>query len=412
LIRSFSGNYLKGARRISVLIQTMTDPLPDPILQAVTESADARALRTLYAEVVEKAARGGAQDHDFMSDVVRQLLSYRDNEPALQADIMLEVAKYFYYRAQDAHRGIEAAMQAASIARRAGLKPLVRKADSFLGILSMVVRNFRGAIDHSITALELAVELDDRLAQSAVANNIGGFLLELFYYEDALRLFRFALATAPATSQGQQVTRSTMCNMALIYLAKHDFQAGIDTIRSAIQLLGEPGTAADLSLRVLMEWCYTRLLLATGKTPDARLHAAFAKVYAAKANTPRATFYADASEAMCEAYEGNGDVALTRLIVALEKSRAISADQRDMLASIIQIAEHMGDDERADYYMQELKKLAVDVQRDSQLDLEVLHTKGFKKDKGSDTAAALSVIQTHYDQQSRERVRRAIAKAS
>ena len=192
-------------------------------------------------------------------------------------------------------------MQAASIARRAGLKPLVRKATSFLGVLSMSVRNFRGAIDHSIEALELAVELDDRLAQSAVANNIGGFLLELFYYEDALRLFRFALATAPAQAQAQQVTRSTMCNMALIYLAKHDFRAGIDTIRSAIQLLGEPGNAADLNLRVLMEWCYTRLLLATGKTPDARLHAAFAKAYAAKANTPRASFYSDAAEAMCEA---------------------------------------------------------------------------------------------------------------
>ena len=52
------------------------------------------------------------------------------------------------------------------------------------------------------------------------------------------------------------------------------------------------------------------------------------------------------------------------------------------------------------------------MQRDSQLDLEVLHVKGFKKDRGSDTAAALSVIQTHYDQQSRERVQRAIAKAS
>jgi len=390
----------------------MTEPLPNANLQAVTESADARALRTIYAEVVEKAARGGSQDHAFMADVVRQLASYRDNEPALQAEIMSEVAKYFYFRAQDAHRGIEAAMQAASIARRAGLKPLVRKATSFLGVLSMSVRNFRGAIDHSIEALELAVELDDRLAQSAVANNIGGFLLELFYYEDALRLFRFALATAPASAQAQQVTRSTMCNMALIYLAKHDFRAGIDTIRSAIQLLGEPGNAADLNLRVLMEWCYTRLLLATGKTPDARLHAAFAKAYAAKANTPRASFYSEAAEAMCEAYEGKDDVAITRLIVALEKSRAISADQRDMLASIIQVAEHMGDDERADYYMQELKKIAVEVQRDSQLDLEILHQKGFKKEKGSDTAAALSVIQTHYDQESRARVQRAIAKAS
>ena len=172
--------------------------------------------------------------------------------------------------------------------------------------------------------------------------------------------------------------------MALIYVAEHEFQAGIDALRSAIQLLGEPNTAGDLWLRVPMEWCFTRLLLATGKTADARMHAALAKVYAAKADTPRATFYADVTEAMCEAYEGNSDIAVTRLIIALEKSRAISTDQRDMLASVIQIAEHMGDDERADYYLQELQKLAIDVQRDSQLDLEVLHVKGIRRDKGAD----------------------------
>ena len=142
---------------------------------------------------------------------------------------------------------------------------MVRKALTFLAVLSMNLRNVRAAIDDSTEALELAIELDDRLAQSAVATNIGGFLLELFYYDDALQLFRFALAIAPNTPQAQQITRTTMCNMALIYVAKHDFRAGIDTIRSAIQLLGEPTTAADLWLRVLMEWCYTRLLLTTGK---------------------------------------------------------------------------------------------------------------------------------------------------
>jgi hypothetical protein len=141
------------------------------------------------------------------------------------------------------------------------------------------------------------------------------------------------------------------------------------------------------------------------------MHAALAKAYAAQADTPRAYFYADAAEAMVEAYQGNSDIAVTRLIVSLEKSRAISTDQRDMLASVIQVAEHMGDDERADYYRQELQKFAVDAQRETQLDLEVLHVRHLKRDKGTDPSA-LKVIENHYDQESRERVRRAIAKAS
>ena len=90
----------------------MTDPLPTAVADRQRERRP-RALRSLHAEVVDKAARGGAQDHAFMSDVVRKLQSYRDNEPALQAEIMLGGGQYFYYRASDAHRGIEAAMQAA-----------------------------------------------------------------------------------------------------------------------------------------------------------------------------------------------------------------------------------------------------------------------------------------------------------
>ena len=388
---------------------TNSNPVPRPT--DVSESREVRELRALHADVVEKVARGGAQDHAFMSDVVRKVQAYRHSEPTLQAEILLGAAQYFYYRASDTHRGLEAAMEAVITARNASLRHILRKALTFSAILSMNLRNVRGAIDDASEALEIAVELGDRVGQSVVSTNIGGFLLELFYYDDALQLFRFALATGTNSPQAQLITRSCLCNVGLIYLAKHEFRAGIEALRSAIQLLGEPATAGDLWLRVLMEWGYTRLLLATAKVSDARLHAALAKTYAAKADTPRAYFYADCAEAMVEAYEGNSDIATTRLIVALEKSRAISTDQRDMLASIIQIAEHMGDGERADYYKQELQKFAMDTQRETQLDLELLHVRRLKRDKGTDPSA-LKVIENHYDQRSRERVQRAIAKAT
>ena len=56
--------------------------------------------------------------------------------------------------------------------------------------------------------------------------------------------------------------------------------------------------------------------------------------------------------------QGTGDVAITRLIVALGKPHAIRLTSATILAGVIQVAEHMGDDERADYYMQELKKIS------------------------------------------------------
>ena len=82
-----------------------------------------------------------------------------------------------------------------------------------------------------------------------------------------------------------------------------------------------------------------------------------------------------------------------------------------MLASVIQVAEHMGDEERADYYRQELQKFAMDAQLESQLDLELLHVRHLKRDKGTDPSG-LKVIENHYNQESRARVQRAIAKAS
>jgi len=53
----------------------------------------------------------------------------------------------------------------------------------------------------------------------------------------------------------------------------------------------------------------------------------------------------------------------------------------------------------------------MDAQRETQLDLEVLHVRRLKRDKGTDPSA-LKVIENHYSQESRARVQRAIAKAT
>lgn len=369
------------------------------------------SLRKLLGDVADKAARGGRADHDFMSHVVNDLRRFRDNHPALQVDILLEVAKYFFTRAQDAHRGLEAAALAVGVARKAQLKPQLRRALSFQGVLSMSVKHVRGAIDSSTEALELAVELGDRAAQCAVSNNIGGILLDTHFYEDALHLFRFAVSAATGSPDAQKIVASAMSNMALCYLNKHQYHAGSEAVRAAIHRYGEPANADELVRRVLAEWCYTRLLLAQGKVQDARLHAALAKAYAARADSTRADLYSEAAEALCDAFDGKKDLAWTRLIVVLEGARVISSAERDVLASVIQAAEYMDDVERSDYYRSELTKLAVDAQAEAALDLEVLHSRGMKRERGTDNST-LKLLETHYTPETRERVQRAIARAS
>lgn len=393
-----------------------------PPVQAGTTSGNPEEvpddLVALQALVREHAARGGAEATSFLTSVVGRLAKYRDTHPAVQATILLEVAVYFYNHADNAAHGLEAAMSAARLARLKGDKPLLRKATSFLGVLSQSFKNFRGAIEHTVESLELAVELGERLGQAAAANNIGATLLELADYEDdahlfddALGLFRFALAMAPDSAQGQQITRSSMVNIALIYLNRGEHMAGVDAIVSAIQMQGEPRAVGDYDLRVLSEWCYTRLLLWLGDTEEAKLHATLAKAFAAKARTHRAMFYAEASEAMCEAYSGHGDVGLSRLVRALEKSRGLGVHQRDMLASTIQLVQQKKDDKRADYYRGQLRKLVADEKSDSKVHLLSLQGPKFMKLLGATDSGSLSELGPMYNDVSRERVRRAIAKA-
>jgi hypothetical protein len=77
--------------------------------------------------------------------------------------------------------------------------------------------------------------------------------------------------------------------------------------------------------------------------------------------------YSEAAEALCEAFEGKKDIAWSRLVVALEAAKLVSTVERDLLASVIQAAESMADEERLDYYRAELRKLAMNAQQEAAL---------------------------------------------
>lgn len=374
------------------------------------ENPAAAKLRGLHAIVQEKASRGGRDDHGFMADVVRQVASFRETLPDLQVEVLLEVARYFYTRAQDAHRGLEAAAIAVGVARRAGLKPQLRKALSFLGVLSMSVQNVRGAIEANTEALELAVELGDRPAQCAVSNNIGGVLLDTFYFDDAIQLFRFGITTASGSANARKIEASCLSNLALCYLHKDDVMRGIEAIRASINLYGEPGNADERVRRVIAEFVYTRLLCAQKRTKDARTRASLARAYAAQADSTRADLYAEFAEALCDAFEGNRDLAETRLTVALEKSKVITSAGRDALATIIQVCRQLDESDRAEYYRGELRALVLESQKSAALDLEILQTRGMKQ-RGQD-GSPLKVVAPHPYNEARERVLRAMGRAS
>lgn len=373
------------------------------------EHPDLVRLRSLLLTVREKATRGGSADHAFMANVVNDLHGFRDHYPNMQVDILLEVTKYFFTRAQDAHRGLEASALAVGVARRCQLKQELRKALAFQGVLSMSVRNVRGAIESNTEALELSVELGDRTAQSAVSNNIGGVLLDTFRFEDAIMMFRFAIASSSGMrGDATKVQAGCLSNLALCYLHKGEVIPGLDAIRASIKLYGEPSNADERVRRVIAEFVYCRLLCESDDVPAARMRAALAKAYASQTESTRADLYCEFAEALCDAYDGNTDLAETRIVVGLEKARVIPSTLRDALATVIQVYKVLAKEERADYYRQEFRELVIESQKSSALDLEILQSRGMMRPEDHE----LRAVESHPYNVVKERILRAISRAS
>jgi putative two-component system response regulator len=282
--------------------------------------------------------------------------------PATQLDAdgveaLLLVAQRCYNAAR-AQAGLHAAEHALISARRLGDLRLLRRAVTVFGVIAGESGNLPAAVANYAEALDLALSLADRTAESSVWNNLGLALQYAGQYSDAVRCYDRALEAAGSDSVGHMLKGLALTNSALACLRVHDVRQGVIAARRAIEVFAEPKDPTLCMYRVSAEAHLAELLLEVDDVPGAQEHARLAKEFAAQSGIARAQFRAQLVEGQVEVRAGLTDVGLTRLKNGLSAARSGATQQlREALTAAVKGYERAGQPDVAIVYLQELLNL-------------------------------------------------------
>jgi putative two-component system response regulator len=149
--------------------------------------------------------------------------------------------------------------------------------------------------------------------------------------------------------------QSATGNIANCHLHLEEFDLGIQAAARGVSMLIDP-KPHEIMARVLLEYTYTRLLLAKGDIPLARERSMLAKGYAARTMQPRALVAAENAEGLVEVFTGHTDIGLTRLTKSLERAKSVKAAYRDTLIALRMAHEKANRPELAAEYQTELMR--------------------------------------------------------
>jgi putative two-component system response regulator len=287
----------------------------------------------------------------------------------------------FFYVVNQPFLGIAPAKEAISLARAIADKALLRRGLNTLGIVFADTGNCSGAIECYAEALELAQQLDDSDAETAVWLNLGAALLYMAQYREAIACFERTISICGNDPKLDAQRQKAHANIALCSIHTEDFGRGLKAAEASISTALPPTTAGEKLSRVLREYTYTRLLLEVDNLERARERCDIARRYAQESGSPRAEICASIAEGLYEIHAGKTDVGLSRLTSMLERARLMSSTHRDALIAMVKAYEILGQPERALIYLREL----LDQTRRQQQEYALKHLKLQLKSGGSDS---------------------------
>jgi HD-GYP domain-containing protein (c-di-GMP phosphodiesterase class II) len=181
-------------------------------------------------------------------------------------------------------------------------------------------------------------------------------------------------------------------NLAFASLYLRDYARGLDAAERAIAVLGESHSADEKRHRVMAEFYYTHLLLASRNVPRAVERARLARMHAHGAGA-LAELFAEMAQGLAEVYDrATRDIGLSRLQGAVNKARlGIPSALRIALATLVRAYEAAGQPNSALIYYQEVMQL----NRDSRVKNLIEHQQLFinrrlkELDAQADAALAL-----------------------
>lgn len=354
------------ARELDLLVKAVGSPNPADLKAALSRVA---------LEVNSRQQSGLAGSVEYITEAIQTLKQIPGSEfPDLRINCLIDASHFFYLTGQT-FSAIEPATLAVDLAAKVDHKALLRKAQTFLGMMYADTGNTSRAIECYAQALDLAQALRDSDAECSVWINLGVALLYAAQYRDALACLEHVvhLSSANVGPSRQRFRATALSNIALCCLHLEDFSRGLKAAETCLNESDEPHTAAEFVARVLRENNYTRLLLEVNAVERAGERCQIARRYATESKSARAEIAASIAEGLYEVHAGRVDVGISRLTNTLEKARLLRSMLRDTLVALVKAFELIGQPERALVYLREMMEALRQTQQDNALRHVTLH---------------------------------------
>ena len=333
---------------------TEIDTLESLLRQKGPSAPDVKlALTRLSAEIADRTAKGSLASRDFLVSAVQAVGRIKGTTHAeLRLNCLFE-SSLFFYRLGFAHAALQTAELISSLARRINSKAWTRKADTVSGIVHMEAGNLADALVHLCNALNVARELQDQSAETAVLINMSSVFNYGSMHAEAIRCLRRAidLCREPAVQKYEAVA---YCDLAQSYLALEQFEKGFAAITHSLLRSEEPQDGSAYFSRTIREFTYVQLALELGKLARAREHAAACQHYSQWGGNPRCKTLAQIALGLCEIRGGDVDRGLAQLKTALATSGDFLSSRVDVLNALVKAHDEAGRPEEALAYLNEL----------------------------------------------------------
>ena len=304
------------------------------------------------------------------------------------AQCLIAIARWAYVSGQPL-KGLPPAQRAVDLLSRLGPRPLLPSALTVHAALLTDAGNLPRAIETFATALEIAVEVGDALAEVKASNSLGVTLIYAAQYQEAIGWLERSVAlceSQPQSTEALEFVRGTaLLNIALACLHLEDYARGLDAAKAAIEALRHPANANDMFLRVLAEVHYARLLLEVDAADEARQRCEIAKRIAHESGLERAELEAGMAEGLCEVHSGKVDVGLSRLSKTLAAARVLKGSLRDALITMVKANELANRHDVALMYLRELMKHTRQVRQEHALLHHRLHLEALQREEQPQT---------------------------
>jgi len=278
--------------------------------------------------------------------------------PSARASAMVDAARYFYLTGR-AETGCRVAEMAKSFSVEHGQADLTTSAAMLIGVCAADSGNIPRAMEAYAEALNLAQRAGNTAQELKIWLNLGNALMYSGLLREASNCYRRVVAMkdllggAPDAAVATVVAVAHM-NIALCCLHLDDIGAGLSEIRIALEALPVPTDLHSIQNRVLAENYHVRLLIEIDDFQGALAHARAARELASTSTSPRADIQASVAEGLAEAFSGQSDLGISRLVGTLDRAKALKLASREVLVALVKALEYAGRHDEALQYLNEM----------------------------------------------------------